>query len=104
MKKLKRKPMMKWIEDKLIKYNQEQSFWRPFVRETEDFNGEEGGIWLSGEDMSEYKGQTIYSYYSFDYKNREFGVLDKWENELKKRGWYSQWYDTGTIMLYELDC
>ena len=39
-----------------------------------------------------------------DYKNREFGVLNKWENELKKRGWYSQWYDTGTIMLYELDC
>ena len=95
---------MEWIEDKLTKYNQEQSFWRPFVIETEDVNGEEGGIWLNGEDMSEYKGQTIYSYYSEDYKNREFGVLNKWENELKKRGWYSQWYDTGTIMLYELNC
>ena len=50
--------------------------------------------------MEEYKGEIIYDYYSEDHDNREFGVLNTWEQELKKRGWYSQWYDCGTIMLY----
>jgi len=52
--------------------------------------------------MDEYKGEVIYDYYSEDYVNREFGVLNKWEKELKKRGWYSEWYDAGTISLYTI--
>jgi hypothetical protein len=90
-KKEDRDAMMKWIEKSM-----------DFVRTTEDFNGNEGGIWLSGENMDEYKGQVIYDYYSEDYKNREFGVLNKWEKELNKRGWYSEWYDAGTVMVWPL--
>ena len=90
-KKEDRDDMMKWIEKSM-----------DFVRTTEDFNGNEGGIWLSGENMDEYKGQVIYDYYSEDYKNREFGVLNKWEKELNKRGWYSEWYDAGTVMVWPL--
>ena len=90
-KKEDRDGMMKWIEKSM-----------DFVRNTEDFNGNEGGIWLSGENMDEYKGQVIYDYYSEDYKNREFGVLNKWEKELNKRGWYSEWYDAGTVMVWPL--
>ena len=90
-KKEDRDGMMKWIEKSM-----------DFVRTTEDFNGNEGGIWLSGENMDEYKGQVIYDYYSEDYKNREFGVLNKWEKELNKRGWYSEWYDAGTVMVWPL--
>lgn len=74
-----------------------------FVSTTEEFNGNEGGIWVSGEDYNdEFKGQTIYDYYSEDYKNREFGVLKSWEKELNKRGWYSEWYDTGTVMIWPI--
>ena len=50
----------------------------------------------------EYKGSVIYSYYSEDYKNREFGVWNKWEKELNKRGWYSEWYDAGTVCIWPL--
>ena len=74
-----------------------------FVGTSEDFNGSEGGIHVSGEDYDdEFKGKQIYDYYSEDYKNREFGVLNSWEKELNKRGWYSEWYDAGTVMIWPL--
>ena len=90
-KKLDRDDMMKWIE----KY-------MDFVSTTEEFNGSEGGIWVSGEGGDEYKGRVIYAYYSEDYKNRTFGVDNKWEKELNKRGWYSEWHDAGTSMIWPL--
>lgn len=90
-KKLDRDAMIKWIE----KY-------MDFVRTTEEFNGSQGGIWVSGENGDEYKGRVIYDYYSEDYKNRTFGVDNKWEKELNKRGWYSEWHDAGTSMIWPL--
>ena len=73
-KKLDRDDMIKWIE----KY-------MDFVSTTEEFNGSQGGIWVSGEAGDEFKGRVIYDYYSEDYKNRTFGVDNKWEKELNKR-------------------
>ena len=90
-KKLDRDDMIKWIE----KY-------MDFVRTTEEFNGSQGGIWVSGENGDEYKGRVIYDYYSEDYKNRTFGVDNRWEKELNKRGWYSEWHDAGTSMIWPL--
>ena len=90
-KKLDRDAMIKWIE----KY-------MDFVRTTEEFNGSQGGIWVSGENMDEYKGRVIYDYYSEDYKNRTFGVDNKWEKELNKKGWYSEWHDAGTSTIWPL--
>ena len=61
----------------------------------------DGSRRVSGEDYDdEFKGKQIYDYYSEDYKNREFGVLNSWEKELNKRGWYSEWYDAGTVMIW----
>ena len=88
-KTLNRDEMMEWLEDHL-----------DFVRTTEEFSGTPGGIWISGENGDEYKGKVIYAYYSEDYKNRTFGVLNKWEKELNKRGWYSEWNDPGTVMIW----
>jgi len=88
-KTLDRDEMMIWLEDHL-----------EFVSTSEEFNGAQGGIWISGENGDQYKGKRIYDYYSEDYKNREFGVLTKWEKELNKRGWYSEWYDAGTVMIW----
>ena len=88
-KTLDRDEMMIWLEDHL-----------EFVSTSEEFNGSPGGIWISGENGDQYKGKRIYDYYSEDYKNREFGVLTKWEKELNKKGWYSEWYDAGTVMIW----
>ncbi len=89
--KVNRDSMMKWI----LKY-------MDFAGTTEEFDGSEGGIHLSGEAGDEYKGNVIYAYYSEDYKNREFGVWNKWEKELNKKGWYSEWYDAGTVCVWPL--
>ena len=90
-KSVDRDEMMKWIKKSM-----------DFVGTSEDFNGSQGGIHVSGEAHDEYKGAIIYSYYSEDYKNREFGVWNKWEKELNKRGWYSEWYDAGTVCIWPL--
>ena len=90
-KKLDREDMMAWIEKSM-----------DFVSTTEEFNGSQGGIWVSGEAGDEYKGRVIYDYYSEDYKNRTFGVDNRWEKELNKRGWYSEWHDAGTSMIWPL--
>jgi hypothetical protein len=81
--------MMKWIENSM-----------KFVRTSEEFDGNDGGIWVSGENGDQYKGKRIYDYYSEDPKNYELGVLKDWEKELNKRGWYSEWYDAGTVMIW----
>lgn len=90
-KELSRDEMITWLEAYL-----------PFVRTSEDFNGSQGGIWTSGEDGTAYKGKRIYDYYSMDHKNRIFGVDKRWSKELEKRGWYSEWYDTGTVMIWPI--
>ena len=89
-KSISREEMTKWIE----KYMR-------VAGTSEEFAGSEGGIWVSGEDSDEYKGNLIYSYYS-EGKAFELGVNVKWEKELNKRGWYSEWYDAGTIQIWPL--
>jgi len=88
-KKLDRDAMMDWLDQTLS-----------FTRTSEEFDGAKGGIWTTGENGEEWKGKVIYAYYSEDYKNRTFGVLNSWEKELNKRGWYSEWYDAGTVMIW----
>lgn len=87
-KSLDRDAMIEWLE----KYMK-------FVRTTEEFDGSTGGIWVSGENMDVFKGKRIYDYYN-DGKAYELGVLAAWEKELDKRGWYSEWYDAGTVMIW----
>ena len=68
---------------------------------SEEFGGGEGGIWVSGEDTYEFKGKVIYDYYA-EGSGYELGVNVKWEKELNKRGWYSEWYDAGTIQIWPI--
>ena len=72
-----------------------------FVSTSDEFDGTEGGLWASAEDADMYKGRRIYDYYSEDHKNYTFGVLNSWEKELNKRGYYSEYYDAGTVMIWE---
>tara|TARA_B100000575_G_scaffold292985_1_gene302961 strand:+ start:6207 stop:7562 length:1356 start_codon:yes stop_codon:yes gene_type:complete len=89
-KKLDREDMMKFV-DKYMR----------IAGTSEEFNGSEGGIWVSGEDMDEFKGQVIYDYYA-EGRGYELGVNVKWEKELNKRGWYSEWYDAGTVQIWPI--
>ena len=82
--------MIKWIE-KYIK----------IVRTTEEFSGSEGGIWVSGEDGSTYNNFEIYDYWN-ESERYPLGVLRQWEEQLQRRGWYSEWYDAGTVCIWKM--
>ena len=96
---MNREKMMAWIEKNL------KTDGSMHIDTTEAFFGEglcSGGIWLSAEENAEYKGKVVYDYYSEDYEKRSCGVLKTWEEQLAKRGWYSEWNDSGTVMIYEI--
>ena len=73
-------------------------------RTTEEFNGSKGGIWTSGEDGHMKSGLPLFNYYSQDYeeKNYIFGVSKILHNWLEKKGWYCEWYDAGTVMIWKI--
>ena len=73
-----------------------------FLRTTEEFNGGKGGIWTSGEDDLPAKDNfPLFNYYS-DGKRYILGVHTEMYNFLEKHGWYAEWHDAGTIMLYQI--
>jgi len=88
-KSINRDVMIEWLQETM-----------KFVSTTEEFDGSPGGIWVSGEDGETLKGKRIYDYYN-EGSTYEFGVLKTWEKELNKRGWYSEWYDAGTVMIWQ---
>lgn len=64
---------------------------------TEEFDGSEGGIWLSAEEES---NQLFFDYYA-ESRAYELGVKNTMRDFLEHRGWYAEWYDPGTVMLWE---
>ena len=72
-----------------------------FLRNTEEFNGSEGGIWTSGEDGPTAKdGYSLFNYYAEDYHRYEIGVHKEVYDYLEKLEWYCEWNDAGTIMIW----
>jgi len=71
-----------------------------FLRTSEEFDGATGGIWTSAENGETLSGSRIFDYYSESSKY-EFGVLNKFAKLLSKNGWYAEFYDPGTVMIWE---
>jgi hypothetical protein len=90
-KTMDRDDMMTYLEDK----------YGFRARTTEEFDNSSGGIWVSGEDGQSIGGKRIYNYYA-EGKAYEFGVLVRYEKAINKLGWYSEWYDAGTVMIWPL--
>lgn len=89
---------LQWTREELMTFLKQ--YIKSGVRTTEEFSSNsEGGVWVSGEDMSEYKGNVIYDYYR-ESSLYDLGVLSEFESILQQHGWYSQWYDAGTVMIY----
>ena len=65
---------------------------------TEEFDGSERGIWISAECL---ENEYYFDYYA-ETKAFELGVRVTLDDFLAKRGWYAEWHDPGTIMLWEI--
>lgn len=79
-----------------IKENYPELFCRP----GEDFASEyKEAVWMSGEGSEDAQ---VFNYYTQDETNYTFGVLNSFNKFIEDRGWMAEWYDAGTVMLYEL--
>jgi hypothetical protein len=71
-----------------------------FVKTTEEFDGEEGGLWLGGSDSLMPNGKDeMFNYYHGGSKYPQ-GVHKDLAKFLDKCGWYGQFADPGTVMLW----
>lgn len=67
---------------------------------TEEFNGSKGGIWTSAEDCPLDRNEMpLFDYYA-EGSYYELGVALHFYNFLERNGWYAEWYDCGTMMIY----
>ena len=79
----------------------ERAYPNMFLRTTEEFDGSEGGIWTSGEESPEDRqGLELFDYYSENHDLYDLGVRIHFNNFLDRQGWYAEWHDAGTIMLW----
>tara|TARA_R110000751_G_scaffold192_1_gene999 strand:+ start:29 stop:307 length:279 start_codon:yes stop_codon:yes gene_type:complete len=74
-----------------------------FVSSAEEFSCPDS-IWVSGEGGDTYGGLPIYDYNArYDNGAYELGVNLKWAKQLENYGWWSEWYDSGTVMIHKDD-
>jgi len=91
---LTREELIELLETKYPKLN---------PRTTEEFDGSPNGIWISGEDGILAKdGRLLFDYYTQDYTELyyTFGKHKEFNQLLFNAGWYAEWYDAGTIMIW----
>tara|TARA_B110000211_G_scaffold116290_1_gene134728 strand:- start:157 stop:429 length:273 start_codon:yes stop_codon:yes gene_type:complete len=68
------------------------------VGTTDDFYGEandNNGIWISAESTP-----SLFNYYSEAWGNT-FGVNPELNDVVEQHGWFFEWYDAGTMMVWE---
>ena len=114
--------MKQWSREQIMKGLQELISDIDFMKTSEEFNNEKGGIWTSGERDWLFKGLPPFDYsveyadcprsYIGDFitKHRELKVKGMYVNGihreiyswLEERGWYGKWYDGGTLFFWLL--
>ena len=62
------------------------------------------GIWMSAEggNISREHGLPVFDYWANEYVANHYdcGVLKSFEKYLSNNGWYAEFYDAGTVMVY----
>lgn len=80
----------------------------PFIKTSEEFGNSPGGLWMSAEDPGQVgkNEYPLFDYYADEFDPQEkifvMGVNREFETFLADRGWYAEFYDGGTVMLWPL--
>lgn len=69
------------------------------VRTSEEFNGQTEGIWVAGDNEEELSGNRMFDYYNSSAKYAN-GVLKQLRTAVEKTGWWFEWNDPGTIIIW----
>ena len=73
------------------------------ARTTEEFGTGPGGVWLSGESdvPMDSDGLPMFDYY-LDMDPYEFGVHPEFSSFVSQYGFFPEWNDPGTLMLWRM--
>lgn len=88
-----------------------EKFPKMWMKTTEEFNGHTGGIWTGegssvDENLIDEETNDVETFdvpiFNFDADNTiyEMGVHKSLVAVLDEHGWFAEWYDSGTIMIY----
>lgn len=95
MKSITREDMMAKIASKYPKLS---------LRTTEEFDGGQKGIWIAGTEsgITAKDGFKLFDSWVEDYKETRYvlGVHKEFGNLVEANGWYCEWYDAGTMMVF----
>jgi len=81
----------------------EDQFDITFMRTSEEFNGQEGGIWISGENGDTNKdGLLLIDYYTRNPDNYHFGVHKDLTSLLDQHNYFAEFHDPGTIIIWPI--
>lgn len=81
----------------------EDQFDITFMRTSEEFNGQEGGIWISGENGDTNKdGLLLIDYYTRNPDNYHFGVHKDLTSFLDQHNYFAEFHDPGTITIWPI--
>jgi hypothetical protein len=69
------------------------------VRTSEEFNGQTEGIWVAGDNGEEMSGNKIFDYYNSSAKYAN-GILKQVRAAVEKTGWWFEWNDPGTLIIW----
>lgn len=113
--------MDQWNRDQIMKGLEELIPEITFLKKSEEFDGKKGGIWTSDEYDWLYNGLPPFDHsveyddfprsWAGDKKHGELNVKTMYVNGihreihswLEERGWYSKWYDAGTLFFWRLE-
>jgi|TARA_R110002073_G_scaffold255450_2_gene417998 hypothetical protein len=81
----------------------EDQFDITLMRTSEEFNGQEGGIWISGENGDTNKdGLLLIDYYTRNPDNYHFGVHKDLTSLLDQHNYFAEFHDPGTIIIWPI--
>ena len=71
------------------------------IRTSEEFDGRPDAVWISCESGDEASdGSLLFDYHAGDLGSYEFGVHKEFSDFVEPYGFFAEWYDPGTLMLY----
>ena len=74
------------------------------MRNTEEFDGTTNGIWVSGteDDITASDEFPLFNYWAEDYQEKRyvFGVHKEIREIVEDMGWFFEWQDAGTAMIW----
>ena len=81
----------------------EDQFDITLMRTSEEFNGQEGGIWISGENGDTNKdGLLLIDYYTRNPDNYHFGVHKDLTSLLDQHSYFAEFHDPGAITIWPI--